>query len=84
MTDVWSPIKIGPLQLPHRLAMAPMTRSRAKPDGTPGDLAPEYYAQRATMGLLITKTPSRPKTGRVSEHAWDLHRRACRRMAQGD
>ncbi|OWK32001.1 alkene reductase [Sphingomonas mucosissima] len=55
MTDVWSPIKLGNLQLPHRLAMAPMTRSRAKPDGTPGDLAPEYYAQRATMGLLITE-----------------------------
>lgn len=35
--------------------MAPMTRSRAKPDGTPGDLAPEYYSQRATMGLLITE-----------------------------
>lgn len=55
MNDVWSPIKVGKLQLPHRLAMAPMTRSRAKPDGTPSDLAPEYYAQRATMGLLITE-----------------------------
>ncbi|MDT8262355.1 alkene reductase [Roseomonas sp. DSM 102946] len=55
MTDVWSPIKVGKLQLPHRLAMAPMTRSRAKPDGTPSDLAPEYYAQRATIGLLITE-----------------------------
>jgi 2,4-dienoyl-CoA reductase-like NADH-dependent reductase (Old Yellow Enzyme family) len=31
-----------------------MTRSRAKPDGAPGDLAPEHYAQRATLGLLIT------------------------------
>ncbi|NDW07537.1 alkene reductase [Jiella pacifica] len=55
MADLWSPIKLGSLQLPHRLAMAPMTRSRAKPDGTPGDLAPEYYAQRATMGLLVTE-----------------------------
>lgn len=55
MTDVWSPVKIGGIELPHRLAMAPMTRSRAKPDGTPGDLAPLYYAQRATMGLLISE-----------------------------
>jgi len=55
MTDVWSPIKIANMQLPHRLAMAPMTRSRAKADGTPGDLAPLYYAQRASMGLLITE-----------------------------
>jgi 2,4-dienoyl-CoA reductase-like NADH-dependent reductase (Old Yellow Enzyme family) len=35
--------------------MAPMTRSRAKPDGTPGDLADEYYSQRASMGLLISE-----------------------------
>lgn len=55
MTDVWSPITVGTIQLSHRLAMAPMTRSRAKPDGTPSDLAPEYYAQRASMGLLITE-----------------------------
>lgn len=55
MTDTWTPITVGGMQLPHRLAMAPMTRSRAKLDGTPGDLAPEYYAQRATMGLLITE-----------------------------
>lgn len=55
MTDIWSPITLGGAQLPHRLAMAPMTRSRAKPDGTPSDLAPEYYAQRAKMGLLITE-----------------------------
>lgn len=55
MTDIWTPINVGTMKFPHRLAMAPMTRSRAKPDGTPSDLAPEYYAQRATMGLLITE-----------------------------
>jgi 2,4-dienoyl-CoA reductase-like NADH-dependent reductase (Old Yellow Enzyme family) len=32
-----------------------MTRSRANPDGTPGPLAAEYYAQRASLGLLITE-----------------------------
>lgn len=55
MTDLWTPITIGAMPLPHRLAMAPMTRSRAKPDGTPGDLAPLYYTQRASLGLLITE-----------------------------
>jgi 2,4-dienoyl-CoA reductase-like NADH-dependent reductase (Old Yellow Enzyme family) len=55
MTNIWSPLTLGTMQLSHRLAMAPMTRSRAKPDGTPGDLAAEYYAQRAGMGLLITE-----------------------------
>ncbi len=41
MTDVWSAIKLGNLRPPHRLAMAPVIRSRAKPDGTPGDLVPQ-------------------------------------------
>jgi 2,4-dienoyl-CoA reductase-like NADH-dependent reductase (Old Yellow Enzyme family) len=55
MTSLWDPITVGKISLPHRLAMAPMTRSRAKPDGTPGDLATEYYAQRASLGLIITE-----------------------------
>jgi len=55
MNQIWSPISIGSITLPHRLAMAPMTRSRAKSDGSPSDLAPEYYRQRATMGLLIAE-----------------------------
>ena len=55
MTTLWNPIRIGTVELPHRFAMAPMTRSRAQPDGTPGELAAEYYAQRASLGLLITE-----------------------------
>src|SRR5260370_27709504 len=35
--------------------MAPMTRSRAKFDGTPGELAAEYYAQRTSVGLIVTE-----------------------------
>jgi 2,4-dienoyl-CoA reductase-like NADH-dependent reductase (Old Yellow Enzyme family) len=35
--------------------MAPMTRSRAKPDGSPGDLAAQYYAQRASLGLIVAE-----------------------------
>jgi N-ethylmaleimide reductase len=55
MNTIWTPVKIGKLNLNHRLGMAPMTRSRAKPDGTPGDSAAQYYAQRASLGLLITE-----------------------------
>ena len=55
MNSLWDSIKLGNITLPHRFAMAPMTRSRAKPDGTPGDLTAEYYAQRASIGLLITE-----------------------------
>jgi 2,4-dienoyl-CoA reductase-like NADH-dependent reductase (Old Yellow Enzyme family) len=43
------------MHLPHRLALAPMTRSRANADGTPSDLVPTYYAQRASLGMLITE-----------------------------
>lgn len=55
MTQLWNPTKVGNLKLSHRLAMAPMTRSRASFDGTPGELSAEYYAQRASLGLLITE-----------------------------
>ena len=55
MTSVWDPIRVGTAELPHRLALAPMTRSRALPDGTPHPSAATYYAQRAGLGLLITE-----------------------------
>lgn len=55
MTTLWTPIQVGRMRLEHRLAMSPMTRSRAQADGTPGALAAEYYAQRATLGLLISE-----------------------------
>ena len=55
MEMLWSKTKIGKMELPHRLAMAPMTRSRAQEDGTPGEDASLYYAQRASMGLIITE-----------------------------
>lgn len=53
--SLWQPYTLGRIRLPHRLALAPMTRNRAQPDGTPGELAAEYYGQRASLGLLITE-----------------------------
>lgn len=55
MTDIWTPATIGGVAVKNRLAMAPMTRSRALPDGTPGPLTAQYYAQRAGLGLIITE-----------------------------
>ncbi|MDB4895676.1 MAG: 1,2-oxophytodienoate reductase [Firmicutes bacterium] len=55
MTKLWSPTTVGRMTLSHRLAMAPMTRSRALPDGTPHELSAAYYAQRASLGLLISE-----------------------------
>ncbi|MFL1462906.1 alkene reductase [Roseococcus sp. DSY-14] len=54
MTDLFSPITMGALSLPNRIAMAPMTRNRS-PGGVPTALNAEYYAQRASAGLLIAE-----------------------------
>jgi N-ethylmaleimide reductase len=55
MKQSFTPVRVGRYTLPNRLVMAPMTRSRAKPNGTPGELAAEYYAQRASVGLIVTE-----------------------------
>lgn len=55
MTDLTSPFDLGGLPLPNRTVMAPMTRTRAAEDGTPTALMAEYYAQRASAGLIVTE-----------------------------
>jgi N-ethylmaleimide reductase len=50
-----TPIRVGRYFLPNRLVMSPMTRSRAKFDGAPGELAAEYYSQRAGVGLIVSE-----------------------------
>ena len=54
-TTLWDPTTVGALDLPHRLVMAPMTRSRATAEGVPTPLNAEYYAQRASTALIITE-----------------------------
>lgn len=49
------PVRIAGLDLPNRIVMAPLTRSRAGASGVPGALNAEYYAQRASAGLIITE-----------------------------
>jgi N-ethylmaleimide reductase len=57
MSDInlLSPGHIGGLAVPNRLVMAPMTRSRAGAGGVPSELSIEYYAQRASAGLILTE-----------------------------
>ena len=55
MDALFTPGHVGGYTLSNRLVMAPMTRSRAQADGTPGDLAAEYYAQRASAGLIVAE-----------------------------
>lgn len=66
---LFSPLTIGPLTVPNRFVMAPMTRSLS-PGGLPGADVAGYYARRAAggVGLIVTEgvyvdTPSGPRTG---------------------
>ncbi len=52
---VFSPLRLGALQLPNRIVMAPLTRMRAGDGHAPTPLNAEYYAQRASAGLIITE-----------------------------
>ncbi|MBF6214997.1 alkene reductase [Nocardia puris] len=56
MSTLFEPITIGKLELPSRLFMAPMTRNRATLDGRVTELTAEYYAQRASAGLIISES----------------------------
>ncbi|HFC6393922.1 hypothetical protein [Neisseria bacilliformis] len=49
------PYTLGSLKLKNRMVMAAMTRSRADTDGIVGDLTAEYYAQRASAGLILSE-----------------------------
>lgn len=55
MTDLFTPLALGPYTLPNRLAMAPLTRNRSTREGVPHALNVEYYRQRAGAGLIVTE-----------------------------
>lgn len=55
MTNFSTPIQFGELKLKNRVVMAPLTRSRATPDRVPTAMMAEYYAQRASAGLIISE-----------------------------
>ena len=59
MPSLFDPLTVGALHLPNRIVMSPLTRSRATPDTrVPVPLMAEYYAQRATAGLIISEATS--------------------------
>lgn len=53
--NLFTPVKVGPYTLANRMVMAPMTRNRAAEGNVPQLMNAEYYAQRASAGLLITE-----------------------------
>jgi N-ethylmaleimide reductase len=57
LTQLFSPYTLGTIELKNRIVMAPMTRSRSI-GNAPNDLVVQYYADRATAGLIITEGTS--------------------------
>lgn len=60
--DLFAPARLGALDLPNRVVMPPMSRNRA-PGGVPTPLMAEYYAQRATAGLIVAEASSPSQVG---------------------
>jgi 2,4-dienoyl-CoA reductase-like NADH-dependent reductase (Old Yellow Enzyme family) len=56
MSTLFEPIRVGDLELPNRVIMAPLTRSRAIGGGrVPNALMAQYYVQRASAGLILSE-----------------------------
>jgi len=58
MSPLFAPLQLGPLHLPHRVLMAPLTRCRASAGNVPNELNAEYYHQRASAGLIVAEATS--------------------------
>ncbi|MFC8423764.1 alkene reductase [Streptomyces sp. NPDC057236] len=70
---LFEPARLGPLALPNRLLMAPLTRNRAAADGTPTELMAAYYAQRASAGLIIAEASTPNAVGRTYPNITAIH-----------
>lgn len=55
MTDLFTPLRLGRIDMPNRIVMAPLTRNRAAEGNIPHALNAKYYEQRATAGLIISE-----------------------------
>ncbi|CAL8895964.1 alkene reductase [Kocuria varians] len=64
MPSLFDPMTVGAVHVKNRVAMAPLTRMRSDEDGVPKDMNVEYYAQRASAGLVVTEGTFPAVTGR--------------------
>jgi 2,4-dienoyl-CoA reductase-like NADH-dependent reductase (Old Yellow Enzyme family) len=58
MPTLFDPLVIGDLTLPNRIIMAPLTRQRAGDERLPNALMAQYYAERASAGLILSEATS--------------------------
>ncbi|PHM54348.1 alkene reductase [Xenorhabdus sp. KK7.4] len=63
-TDLFSPVKLGEIELANRIVMAPLTRGRVNDAGVPNEMMVTYYTQRASAGLIISEATNISAQGR--------------------
>jgi hypothetical protein len=61
--DLFDPIQLGAIRAPNRVIMAPLTRARATRGAVPTPIMAEYYAQRASAGLIISEATGISREG---------------------
>ena len=74
---LFTPVSIGAINLPNRVVMAPMTRSRStQPGDVPNAMIAEYYAQRASAGMIITEATQITPEGKGYSFTPGIHSEA--------
>ena len=63
MPTLFDPLALGAIELPNRIAMAPLTRARAGHEAVPNQLMAAHYAQRASAGLIISEATGISREG---------------------
>lgn len=69
MPSLFDPIRLGAIQAPNRILMAPLTRARASREHVPTPIMAEYYAQRASAGLILSEATGISREGLGWPHA---------------
>jgi len=73
VTNLFAPVRLGELDLPHRILMAPVTRNRATADGVPTSIMAEYYAERASAALLVVEATTPSAVGQTYPNIPGIH-----------
>ena len=71
--NLFTPVRVGDLSLPHRIVMAPLTRMRAGEGNVPQPMNVEYYTQRASAALIITEATQISSQGVGYPHTPGIH-----------
>lgn len=77
MKSLFTPVSLGAIDLPHRIAMAPMTRARStQPGNVPNEMMARYYAQRSSAAVIITEATQISQQGQGYSFTPGVHSEA--------